>query len=266
MSSVQGARKLKAAALFAFSRFFMSRFPIVFCASLGCLFASISGAHAQDEPAPATVQAAPTVAAPEVLSIALPPNARLRFDLDAQDDDVLGVVKSLMRGFNGSSLKEMLDSPAPAPAPNGAAPTSSGELAVLRVLSDADLGTMLENVHHLRVVAFETTNNYDNPKAQIALSKSVLDFYSQAYLTREGGRRVMRADFDDVQVLGVRFGSGGFRNNVFHTASFALVVQVPGGGMVFRGDGYPNFESVGPLIMAATLYGVAGRSAPITMP
>ncbi len=238
----------------------MSRFSIVLCAFLGLLI-PLSSVRAQTEAVP--VQTAPTAAAtPGVLSIALPPNVRLRFDLDAQDDDVLGMVKSLLRGFNGSNLKDLLSATAPAPAQNGAAPVApSGELAMLSMLSDADLGTMLENVHHLRFVAFETTNNYDNPKAQVALSKSVLDFYSQAYLTREGGRRVMRADFDDVQVLGVRFGKAGFRDNVFHQAGFALVVQAPGVGMVFRGDGYPNLESVGPLVTAAMLLGVSGRAS-----
>ena len=243
----------------------MFRFPILVCAVIGSLLIPLSGVRAQSEAAPvqtAPDATAPTAAAtPSILSIALPPNARLRFDLDAQDEDVLGMAKSLLRGFNGSSLKEMLDSTAPVPGSNAAAPAPSGQLAMLRILSDADLGTMLETVHHLRVVAFETPNNYNNRKAQIALSKSVFDFYSQAYLSREGGHRVLRADFDDVQVLGVRFGKAGFRDNVFHSAGFALVVQAPGVGMVFRGDGYPNLESIGPLVTAAMLFGVSGRAS-----
>jgi len=214
------------------------------------LFAS--GAHART--APPSEAAAPTVATPappSVLSIALPPNAHLRFDLDAQDEDVLGVVKSLLRGFNGAHLKgaerPLKD---PASPSSGSASDASGD-AALKMLSDADLETMLRDVHHLRVVVFETPRDYGNSRNQSALSRSVLNYYQSAYIGREGGRRVMRADLDDVQMIGVGFPNHGF----------ALVFQGPGIGAVVRADGYPNLESVGPVAMGAVLLFAARTNA-----
>jgi hypothetical protein len=62
-------------------------------------------------------------------------------------------------------------------------------------------------------------------------------------LIREGGRRIARGDFDDVQMLVV-----GFANR-----DFALVVGGPSTGVVMRADGYPNFEGLGPLLMGMGL-------------
>ncbi len=230
----------------------MFRFPLT-CSVLTLSFlASISGAHAQTEPRATAVQPAAPVATPSILSIPLPPNARLRIDLDAQDEDVLGVAKSLLRGFNGTNLNSVVNawksskSGTSQTQPSSPASTSGEELntvAALSMLSDADLETMLEGVHHLRVVVFETPRNNGNQSVSNASASSVFGYYSQAYLTREGGRRVLRADFDEVQMLGV-----GFRDR-----GFATVFQAPGFGMVVRADGYPNMESVGPLALAAFL-------------
>lgn len=211
--------------------------------AVASLFAT--GAYAQN--APPSEAAAPTVAPPappSVLSVSLPPQARLRFDLDAQDEDVLGVVKSLLRGFNGANLKDMVRSMKDSASPSSGPASDASGTATLAMLSDADLGTMLENVHHLRVVVFETPRDYGNRSKQIALSSSVLSYYQSAYIEREGGRRIMRADLDDVQMIGVGFPNHGF----------ALVLQGPGVGAVVRADGYPNLESVGPLAMTAMLF------------
>lgn len=230
------------------------------------LLACVSGAHAQTDPAsnaeqtpvapaadaPATdsnaivpsVAPAPvaTVPPPSILSVPLVPNARLRVDLDAQDEDVLGVTKSFLRGFNGSSLKPLVQSLGANRSSTGPV-LDAGNAAALAMLSDADLQTLLENIHHLRIVAFETPRSFNSRGANIAQSQSVFNYYSQAYLSREGGRRVLRADFDEVQMLGVAFRDRGF----------AFVIQGPGFGTVVRADGYPNMESVGPFAMAIAL-------------
>lgn len=226
------------------------------------LFACGSLAHAQTDPAsnpdqppiglsgvaPAPVAPVPP---PSILSVPLVPNARLRIDLDAQDEDVLGVTKSFLRGFNGSSLKPLVQSLGANRSSPG--PTiDAGNAAALALLSDADLRTLLENIHHLRVVVFETPRIYGSQRARTAGTSSVFDYYSQAYLTREGGRRVLRADFDEVQMLGV-----GFRDR-----GFAFVIQGPGFGAVVRADGYPNMESVGPVAMAIAL-SLGARNASI---
>jgi len=218
--------------------------------AVACLFASC--AHARN--APSSKAASPTVATPappSVLSVPLPPQARLRFDLDAQDEDVLGVVKSLLRGFNGAHLKDAVRAlKDPASPSSGPTSNASGD-AALRMLSDTDLETMLRDVHHLRVVAFETPRDPGNSRGQSALSRSVLNYYQSAYIEREGGRRIMRADLDGVQMVGVGFPNHGF----------GLVLQGPGVGAVVRADGYPNLESVGPLAMTALLIFTARSSA-----
>jgi hypothetical protein len=103
-----------------------------------------------------------TQTTPRILSIALPPNARLRMDVDARDEDLLGVVKSMLRGFKGQSLKELLSSPnflgKSASAGNGATGATSvdvGQAAAIQLLSDADLETILRDINHMRVVFFE---------------------------------------------------------------------------------------------------------------
>jgi hypothetical protein len=194
-------------------------------------------------------------APPKILSISLPPNARLRFDIDARDEDVLGVVKSLLRGFKGQSLKELLASfNMSNVAATGKSTTPSTALvdiekaAAIQLLSDADLGTMLRDVNHVRLVVFETPSkgygySVAERKQRTQAAISTISHYEAAYITREGGRRIARGDFDDVQMLTVGFSQGGF----------GMVFQAPGMGMVLRADGYPDFEGVGPLVMASVM-------------
>lgn len=189
--------------------------------------------------------AAPAKTASSILSIPLPPNVKFRFDLDARDEDVLGVVKSFTRGFKGKSLKETLrqfasrDAKANAANSTGQnAPADVEKLAALQLLSDADLETLLNNVKHLRVVAFETPWRWGQ-KRSAKQQQAIVSYYENAYIAREGGRRIMRADFDDVQMLSVGFPNGGF----------GVIMQVDGGGVVLRADGYPDLEGAGPLVM-----------------
>ena len=222
-------------------------------------------AFAQDASTPTETEAQTSIVLPaaaidvapqpqlSILSVAMPPQARLRLDVDARDEDILGVVKSLLRGFKGQSLKAMLSAPNAASAPtpaNGAASSNASvdtfQTAALQLLSEADLETVLRDVKHLRIVFFEVPYSrrpYRSGNASQSASRpatqSVVSFYEQAYITREGGHRIARMDFDDVQMLTVGFPQRGF----------AMVFQAPGMGFVVRADGYPNLESVGPLAM-----------------
>ncbi|RYG66312.1 hypothetical protein EON80_15680 [bacterium] len=222
-----------------------------------CLLASalyIAPASAQTttaaEPVMAPIAAAP---ASSLLSISLPPNSKLRFDLDARDKELLGVVKSLLEGFNGDGLYNILKPKFERITPTGEATTASKApddiktTAMVQMLADVDLETMLEDVNHIRVVAFETPRAADRAKA-MAAAAGTLKYYEDAYITREGGRRILRADFDDMQVLGVSFPKGGF-GLVFSGAGY----YGPGMGVVIRSDGYPNLKSVGPLTTALAL-------------
>jgi hypothetical protein len=161
----------------------------------------------------------------------------------------------------GALPNESVGSSAGSGAGSGAAPgassgTSSGtsssvlDQATVQMLSDADLGTMLRDIHHFRLVFFETpmprsaASGGSTPATVAASSaKATMTYYEQKYLAGEGGRRGARADFDGAQMLMVGFPQGGF----------AVVLQAPGMGVVARADGYPNFEGVGPLALAAFL-------------
>jgi hypothetical protein len=199
------------------------------------------------------------VAAPanSILSISLPPYARLRLDVDARNEDVLGIVKSFVRGFKGESLQSMLLSMSRVRASTNTGPAegpASGDVskaAAVQLLSDADLETILKQINHARFVVFETPSPYSGGSASYQASRaratkaaqSTIAHYENAYLTREGGRRIARGDFDDTQMLVVGFGERGF----------ALVIGAPGMGVVIRADGYPNFEGLGPLLMGMGL-------------
>ncbi len=123
--------------------------------------------------------------------------------------------------------------------------------AAVQILSDADLESILSRINHARFVVFETPNpyaggtySYQASRARATkTSQSTIAYYENAYLTREGGRRIARGDFDDVQMLMVGFGERGF----------ALVIGAPSMGVVIRADGYPNFEGLGPLLMGMGL-------------
>jgi hypothetical protein len=180
-----------------------------------------------------------------ILSVSMPPYARLRLDVDARDEDVLGVAKSMLRGFKGQNLKPILDAVVGrAGRFSSSAPLDLEKAAVLQFLSDADLGTILRDVRHVRFVVFEeSAARPASYSASRAKPQSVISYYEQEYLTRQGGRRIARADLDAGQLLAVGFPDGGF----------GAVFSSYGTGVVFRSDGYPNFESIGPLALAGML-------------
>jgi hypothetical protein len=213
----------------------------------------------ENETTAATTVTPTTLASPygSILSVSLPPNVRLRLDVNARDEDVLGIVKSFLRGFKGENLQSMLLSMSRVRASTNTGPTegpASGDIskaAAVQLLSDADLETILKQINHARFVVFETANPYSGGSTSYQASRaratraahSTIAHYENAYITREGGRRIARGDFDDVQVLAVGFPGRGF----------ALVIGAPGTGVVIRADGYPNFEGLGPLLMGMGL-------------
>lgn len=238
------------------------RFDKTYAAVTTMLLLAVTAALAQtpdaSEETTATQPSSIVAAAPQkILSVSLPPYARLRLDVDARDEDVLGLVKSFLRGFKGDSIKDALDtmSRVREPAAGDAAPSNNprniATTAALRALSDADLEAILSRINHARFVVFETPNPYTGGSSSYQASRaratkaaqSTIAYYENAYLTREGGRRIARGDFDDTQMMVVGFGERGF----------ALVIGAPGMGAVIRADGYPNFEGLGPLLMGLGL-------------
>lgn len=220
--------------------------------------------------ATAPVAAIPSATAPAntnpstspILSVTLPPYARLRLDVNARDEDVLGLVKSFLRGFKGQNLQETIASMSRTRAADNKGsveglPTNDiTKSAGIQLLSDADLETILSRIDHARFVVFETpnpysgrgssygNNSYQGSRARATkAAQSTVAHYENTYLKRYGGRRIARGEFDDMQMLVVGFKERGF----------ALVIGAPGMGVVIRANGYPNFEGLGPLIMGMGL-------------
>lgn len=218
-------------------------------ALLSAACSAFAGSASAQSTAPAvSPPAAATAPASTILSVSLPPNARLRLDLDARNEDVLGVVKSFLDGVNGYELDRIMPS---ASAPGATVPGSGSEtkafpnvekLGMLKVLSDVDMSTLLQDVHHIRVVAFQMPYRY-GVRQSVKEQQAVIRYYEQAYVTREGGRRIAIADLDDTQLLTIGFPGGGF----------ALVMQIQNAGLVVRSDGYPNLDSLGKIVLAAGL-------------
>jgi ribosomal protein L12E/L44/L45/RPP1/RPP2 len=110
--------------------------------------------------------------APEqsILSVSMPPYARLRLDVNARDEDVLGVVKSFLRGFKGKNLQDMIASMSRPGAADIQAPATNDitKSSAVKTLSEADLETVLGSINHARFVVFETANP---TRAAAALTK-----------------------------------------------------------------------------------------------
>ena len=96
---------------------------------------------AQGDPVAAT--SIPATALP----IPLPPNAAVQTELNTQDQDILGMAKSFL---NGMADKKTGDAKAAASADAG--PMA----AVMSLLTDGQLTTLLKDIHHLHVVAFKS--------------------------------------------------------------------------------------------------------------
>ena len=206
-------------------------------------------------PAPSAVPA--TAPADQPLAIPVPANARVRVDFDTRGDDLLGIMKDFLKGFNGDSVIGSLDAArAVRPPKAGVAPQGplDPSASLLRLADEADLGRLLQDVNHVHLVYMEVPSGLAHPAlhrtpgdlASPALPPAALQdlpkmmsFYEAAFVG-EGGHRILWADGDDMaRVLMVGFSQ---------PRGYALVVQAPGALVALRTDGYPNPQSFGPLM------------------
>ena len=101
--------------------------------ALTLLLAAPCAGAAADRTRAATAAGARPVAAPapavpveQTLAIPVPANARVRLDFDTRGDDLLGIMKNFLKGFNGNSIIGSLDATRAARAPKaGVAPQGS---------------------------------------------------------------------------------------------------------------------------------------------
>ena len=185
--------------------------------------------------APANTETAPLVIPP-------PPGGKLRVEMDARSEDILGMMKSFLKGIGETGQPVYLTS--------GRAASPSNPVA--DAIANGDLAAMLKDVNHVHVVVYEVAGS---PQAAAAASgaglrKSLVtitpaapatpavpafdsnSFYENAFAV-EGSHRILYTDADAYKLVMVGFpGKHGF--------AFAA----SGGGYVVveRSDGYPDLE------------------------
>lgn len=188
------------------------------------------------------------------LAIPLPSNSKVMFEVDASEEDLLGVLKSLLKGFNGQSLMGMMNMipgmmggggmpgvPGAEGAPGGAA------AGVGQMLSQVDLGATLGTIRRVHMVVF-------TPAAG-SKPEDLIQFYEERFRAG-GGRRLVWMDMGDMKMMMMGFGSQG---------GWAAVMPMGADGVVvMRADGYPNLEGVGPIMMMAipalSMFGSIGKA------
>lgn len=198
-------------------------------------------------PAPPPVIPAAPVPDLAPLLIPSPPGAKLRVEMDARSEDLLGLVKSFLKGI-GETGPAVIAASGPAAAPPN---------PVAQAIANGDLAAMLKDVNHVHFAVYEVAG----PAPAIVLptlplkpgvKKSAFaapvpppvmsdppvaafdsnSFYENAFAA-EGAHRLLYTDADAYKLVMV-----GFPNR--HGFAFAA----SGGGYVIveRSDGYPDLE------------------------
>ncbi len=126
---------------------------------------------------------------PQALAIPIPAGAVVQWEMDAREDDLLKVVKSLLAGLTQQSAAQAKGTSGTAPAAaapsTGAKPAKPATLADW--LSDKRLGALLNDIHHLRVVAFTLPPDQTKQAQGSAPSADVLTFYEEPFRSKGGG-------------------------------------------------------------------------------
>lgn len=216
----------------------------------GTLFAahpaSAQQAAAPPMTSPATTVPVTTEAAP--LVIPPPPGGKLRVEMDARSEDLLGMMKSFLKGIGETGQPVVPTSGRAASPPN----------PVAEAIANGNLAAMLKDVNHVHMVVYEIPGAAGPSPVMLitpvqpGLKKSLVaapaapvtpatpavpsfdsnSFYEGAFAA-EGAHRLLYTDADEYKLVMV-----GFPNR----RGFAFAAS--GGGYVFveRSDGYPDLE------------------------
>ncbi len=223
------------------------------------LGALVAGQPASAQTTPASVPPA-SVAVDDTLAIPSPPNSTVQVDMDVRDDDLLGVLKSFLKGIGdgGQAAGAALTAPT-VPMRPGHSIEMGPQVAA--ILSHADLGDILKDVTHVRFVVYQMAGAPRPMAAPVMKGKSSLASPAppmmadqtpqfETAFAAEGGHRILYVNAELAHVLMVSFG---------HARGSALVVQGPGTLAVLRANGYPDLSKLSAL--ATQLGSVAVQSA-----
>lgn len=224
---------------------------------LGGILVGISPVFAQT-PAPPAPVAAPSVSPvmdtglSSPLTIPLPAGSKLRVEMDARSEDVLGMMKSFLKGIGETTTALQPGQPVPPRNP------------VADLLVNGNLAEILKDVNHVHFVVYELAPSNSSlplisPAPKKAASSVLLStmptevvlppvsFDSNAYYETafgaEGAHRIMFADADQYKLVMV-----GFPNR----KGYAFAASGGGYVAVSRIDGYPNLEVLSAFMSRAT--------------
>lgn len=206
------------------------------------IFLPLSAAHAQQAetpPAPTVTVPATTASLSDMAPLALPspPGTKLRFEMDARSEDLLGLVKSFLKGLGethkpGSTMTNTF------PAAGPAAPVNPIEEA----LENGNLADILKDVNHFHFTVWEVppgTKTGVKPAASAVTALDTNSFYEAAFQP-EGAHRVLFTDADEYKLVMV-----GFPNHQGFAFAASDLTPAAGGYIVAaRSDGYPNMEAL----------------------
>ena len=227
---------------------------LALAAGLGLLIVPASA----QQPAPAPVMTTPATDL-EPLVIPAPLGGKLRVEMDARSEDLLGMMKSFLKGIGETGAPAVVVPGQTAQTPN----------PVQEAITNGDLAAMLKDVNHVHVVVYETPGAAPTPPSALllpgkpGLKKSLMaapampplapatpmvpafdsnSFYETAFAA-EGAHRILYTDADAYKLVMV-----GFPDK--HGFAFAA----SGGGYVVveRSNGYPNLEVLSAFISHVT--------------
>ncbi len=220
---------------------------VLFALAVGTLFAVHPAAAQQAAAPPMTtpMMTAPASAEAAPLVIPPPPGGKLRVEMDARSEDLLGMMKSFLKGIGETGQPVYPASGRAVSPPN----------PVAEAIANGDLAAMLKDVNHVHIAVYEVPGTARTlpvmliTPVQPGLKKSLVaapatpaapaipafdsnSFYESAFAA-EGAHRLLYTDADEFKLVMV-----GFPNR----QGFAFAAS--GGGYVFveRSDGYPDLE------------------------
>ena len=213
----------------------------------GTLFAA-HPASAQQAAAPPITSApmtVPAVMGTAPLVIPPPPGGKLRVEMDARSEDLLGMMKSFLKGIGETGQPVYLTSGRAMSPPN----------PVADAIANGDLAAMLKDVNHVHIAVYEIPGGAGPSPVMLitpvqpGMKKSLVtaapapatpaipvfdsnSFYESAFAA-EGAHRLLYTDADAYKLVMVGFPD---------RRGFAFAAS--GGGYVFveRSDGYPDLE------------------------
>ncbi len=221
-------------------------FSLLAALAAGTFLAAVPVSAQQAAPLPQTALPALTETAP--LVIPPPPGGKLRVEMDARSEDLLGMVKSFLKGIGETGQPVMTTASGRALSPPN---------PVAEAIASGDLAAMLKDVNHVHLAVYEVAGGAPFVTATMTLKSVTINgkpqpipvvpklppapavptfdsnsFYESAFAA-EGAHRILYTDADAYKLVMV-----GFPNH----QGFAFAASGGGYVVVERSDGYPDLE------------------------